>query len=106
MLDVRCWHYSTAEDEHRTSNIKHRIVNDRREMPLNLAILGFAHGHVGVYCEQWRKHFSDDVRLVAGWDHDAQRAAAARERYGIGLHGTAADLLSRRDIDAVVIGAE
>src|SRR5688572_27230783 len=75
-------------------------------MPLNLGILGFAHGHVGVYCEQWRKHFPNDVKLVAAWDHDAGRVTAAREKYGLAIAPSVADLLSRDDIDAVVIGAE
>ena len=75
-------------------------------MHINLGILGLAHGHVGVYCEQWRRHYADDVRLVAAWDHDAARAAAAREKFGVQIDASANELLARADIDAVVIGAE
>ncbi len=44
--------------------------------------------------------------MVAGWDHDAGRLAAAAEKFG--LEGCAAvdELLGRADVDAVVIGAE
>jgi predicted dehydrogenase len=75
-------------------------------MPINLAILGFAHAHIGVYCEQWQKHSADEARLVAGWDHDAARAAAAKEKFGVELHDAPAKLLARTDVDAIVIGAE
>ena len=73
---------------------------------INLGILGFAHGHVGVYCGQWRKLSPQDVRLIAGWDHDAQRAAAAREKFQVELQNSAAAVVTRNDVDAVVIGAE
>jgi predicted dehydrogenase len=75
-------------------------------MPINLGILGLAHGHVGVYCNQWRKHFSHDVNLVAAWDHDHARSAVAREKFDVRVNDSAHDLLARPDIDAVVIGAE
>jgi predicted dehydrogenase len=74
-------------------------------MPTQIGILGFAHGHVGTYCSIWKKR-PDDVRLVAGWDHDAARGASAREQFGIELAGSPTALLSRGDVDAVVIGAE
>ena len=75
-------------------------------MTPRIGILGFAHGHVGVYCEQWRKYFSDRVKLVAAWDHDAGRAAAAGEKFALDLGETPESVLSRDDTDAVVIGAE
>jgi predicted dehydrogenase len=75
-------------------------------MPINLGILGLAHGHVGVYCEQWRKRFAHDVTLVSAWDHDQARAASAREKFGVRVDQSAADLLARPDVNAVVIGAE
>jgi len=73
---------------------------------MNIAVLGFAHGHVGVYCEQWRTHFADDARLVAGWDHDAQRAATAHAKFAIEIMASPDALLRRDDVDAVIIGAE
>lgn len=75
-------------------------------MPLNLGILGIAHGHVGVYCDQWLKTPGSPIRLVAGWDHDESRAAAMREKYKVELCDRPFTLCARNDIDAVVIGAE
>jgi len=48
----------------------------------NAAIVGFAHGHVGGYCEEWKRHPEYGLRVVAGWDHDLARLeqAAAHER--------------------------
>jgi predicted dehydrogenase len=75
-------------------------------MPINLGILGLAHGHVGVYCEQWRQHFADDIKLTAAWDHDPARLGAAREKLQVDVANSVGDLLARADVDAVVIGAE
>ncbi|MEI6082742.1 MAG: Gfo/Idh/MocA family oxidoreductase [Verrucomicrobiota bacterium] len=65
---------------------------------MNLGILGFAHGHVGMYIGEWRKR--DDVQLVAGWDHDVERA----KKSGIPVADSVADVL--RQVDAVVIASE
>jgi predicted dehydrogenase len=73
-------------------------------MTMRVGILGFAHGHVGMYCGQWAK--MDGVKVVAGWDHDAERLANARKQFGIDTAGSAKELCGRGDIDAVVIGAE
>ena len=51
--------------------------------PVSVGILGFAHGHVGMYCARWREQPELGVRVVAGWDHDAARAAESCARYGI-----------------------
>jgi len=75
-------------------------------MAVNVGILGFAHGHVGAYCGRWREDESMGVRVVAGWDHDADRAAGARDRYGVELYESPGELLARNDIAAVVIAAE
>ena len=75
-------------------------------MALNLGILGFAHGHVGVYCDQWLKMPDRPVRLAAGWDHDAARADAARTKFGVKTCASPAELLKHPQLDAVVIGAE
>ena len=52
-------------------------------MPINLGILGFAHGHVGVYVDQWLKMSDAPVRVVAGWDHDRQRLRPAEDVNGL-----------------------
>lgn len=87
-------------------------------MSIGLGILGWAHGHAGAYCGQWvgfaaRTASSDGspsepyaLRLVAGWDHDAARAAASNTKFGMATSPSAEALLKRPDIDAVVIGAE
>ena len=75
-------------------------------MPINLGILGLAHGHVGVYCDQWQKRFPDEIRIVGAWDHDATRAAAAKQKYNLDIYPSAADLLLRPGLDAIIIGAE
>ncbi len=75
-------------------------------MQTRIGILGFAHGHVGVYCAQWIKMPPDEVRVVAGWDHDADRAKAARDQFGLELSDSPQALLDRPDVQAVAIGAE
>jgi predicted dehydrogenase len=74
--------------------------------PLSIGILGFAHGHVGLYCARWREQPELGVRVVAGWDHDAARLAEAAGKQGVEACATAEALVARRDIRAVVIGAE
>lgn len=64
---------------------------------MKLGILGFAHGHVGAYIGEWRKR--DDVQLVAGWDHDVERA----KKSGIPV-ASITDVL--RQVEAVVIASE
>ena len=67
-------------------------------MTIRLGILGFAHAHVNMYCAEWRK--TGAVQVVAGWDHDAERAGKS----GIEVAGSAAEVLKR--VDAVIIAAE
>jgi predicted dehydrogenase len=71
-----------------------------------VGILGFAHGHVGMYCNRWRERPELGVRVVAGWDHDASRAADHCAKFGIENAPSVGALLGRRDIPAVAIGAE
>jgi predicted dehydrogenase len=73
---------------------------------VSVGILGFAHGHVAAYCNRWRAEPELGVRVTAGWDHDASRAAAAGRTHGVELCDSPADLLRRSDVDAVVIAAE
>lgn len=75
-------------------------------MSKRIGILGFAHGHVGMYCAQWRANPAWGVSLIAGWDHDAARLKASAEQRGAEAVESADALLSRSDVDAVVIGAE
>jgi predicted dehydrogenase len=74
--------------------------------PVQVGILGFAHGHVGMYCNRWGERPELGVRVVAGWDHDEARAVDACGRFGIERAASAEALAARGDLDAVVIGAE
>lgn len=72
---------------------------------IGVGILGFAHGHVNAYCEEWKQN-DMGVRVVAGWDHDAARLEAAVAAYGLDVYEDAAALLALEDIGAVVIASE
>lgn len=76
-------------------------MNEKR-----IGILGFAHGHVGMYCSRWKEQPELGVKVVAGWDHDANRAADNCANFGIDNEPTVDALLARKDIDAVAIAAE
>ena len=73
---------------------------------MKVAILGFAHGHVSMYCDIWRERPGLGIEVVAGWDHDAKRLADAAEKRGLKACGSVPELLSQPGIEAVVIGAE
>ena len=75
-------------------------------MSTRIGILGFAHGHVNAYCNQWRQNPDMGVRLIAGHDRDPARLAEAAGTHQIEAVDDAAALLARADIDAVVIAAE
>jgi predicted dehydrogenase len=55
-------------------------------MPMNLAIVGFAHAHVDAYAAEIRT--MSDARIAWGWDHDAQRGAAEETTTVVGDRGT------------------
>jgi len=69
---------------------------------VGVGILGLAHPHVGMYCARWRQQPELGVRVVAAWDRDAARSASA----GVETAATPQALLARRDVQAVLIGAE
>ena len=73
---------------------------------IRIGILGFAHGHVGMYCARWRGQPELGVTVVAGWDHDSERAAGNCAQFEIDNVASVEALLGRNDIDAVAIGAE
>lgn len=75
-------------------------------MAVNVGILGFAHGHVGGYGKVWMSNPDMGVSLVAGWDHDAERLDKNAENFRIEKENTAQSLVSRKDIQAVVISSE
>jgi len=73
---------------------------------MRVGILGFAHGHVGMYCARWRQQPELDVEVVAGWDHDADRATASCAGLACESSPSPEALLGRSDVDAVVVAAE
>lgn len=75
-------------------------------MTINVAILGFAHGHVNMYCNQWRDHPEWGVKVVAAWDHDAARLSQNAQTYGLQAYDDAGALLAQAGADAVIIAAE
>jgi predicted dehydrogenase len=74
--------------------------------PIRVGILGFAHGHVDSYCSAWRDKPDLGVRVVAGWDRDGARAETACAKHSVAKAASAAELLARPDVDAVVIASE
>lgn len=73
---------------------------------MKAAILGFAHAHVGMYCDVWRDQPGLGVEVVAAWDHDAARLADVAGKRNLRGYGELADLLAQPGLEAVVIGAE
>ena len=75
-------------------------------VPVGLGVLGFAHGHVGIYAREWRRVCQELVGLKAGWDHEAARGETSCREFGLEVETSAEALLARNDITAVVIAAE
>ncbi len=75
-------------------------------MTLGVGILGLAHGHLDVYCREWRMHPEHGVSLLAGWDHDPARLSAAAAAHGFRPCAAVEELLADERIGAVAIGAE
>ncbi|MGC8861552.1 MAG: Gfo/Idh/MocA family protein [Armatimonadota bacterium] len=73
---------------------------------IRLGVLGFAHGHVGMYCATWRARPELGAKVVAGWDHNPHRASRACADLGLDSAPSAGSLVEMADVDAVVIGAE
>jgi predicted dehydrogenase len=71
---------------------------------INVGVISFAHGHVGVYCNQMKDW--DDVRLVAAWDDDTSRGRANADKFGMEYTPHLEDLVGRRDIDAIIVTSE
>ena len=71
----------------------------------NVAILGFAHGHINAIARQWLDHPEYGAQPVCGWDHDAERGQKACKDFGIEFVPELNNILAR-DIDAVIITSE
>ena len=73
---------------------------------MKVAILGFAHGHVGMYCDVWRDRPDLGIEVVSVWDHDPARLAEVAGKRSLRACVDLTELLSQLGIEAVVIGAE
>jgi predicted dehydrogenase len=71
---------------------------------LGIGIASFAHGHVNAYAQQI-KTFTD-AHLVACWDDDAERGARQADAFGMSYSPHLEDLLSRSDVDCVIVASE
>jgi len=71
-----------------------------------IGILGFAHGHVSAYCDEWNKNPESRIIPALGWDHDSNRLEQACKTYRIKPAKSYKEVLSQKDIEAVVIGSE
>lgn len=72
--------------------------------PYGLAVLGYAHGHVGSYTSQIRGF--DDAQVLTCWDHDENRARSNAANFGHDYSTDLAAVLARDDVQGVMIGAE
>src|SRR2546430_1636936 len=75
-------------------------------MPINVGVLGFAHGHVNAYCRQWGDKPELGVSVVAGWDHEAGRLQQAANAFGVRPFREVRDLLADSGVEAVVVASE
>ena len=73
---------------------------------VNIGILGFAHGHIAAIAGEWLKHPEYGVQLVCGWDHDETRRKKSCADFALEEAASAEELVTRADIDAVIITAE
>ncbi len=70
---------------------------------LRIAMLSFAHVHANGYADHVVKHPEAEITCI--WEDDAGRAKAAGERYRVPVCEDLEEVLSRPDVDAVVINA-
>jgi len=75
-------------------------------MAINVGILGFAHGHVMAYAGEWKKNPDMDINIVCGWDANDERAANSTKALGIAKADSIEEILTNKDITAVVISSE
>ena len=71
---------------------------------LGIGILSFAHGHVNAYANQIKGF--DDAALAACWDDDEERGRRNADSFGIPFSPHLEDVLTRRDIDCVIVATE
>jgi len=70
---------------------------------LHIAMLGLAHVHADGYARQIVNH--PEAEIVCVWDDDEARGHAAAEKYSVAYARDLEAVLSREDVDAVVVNA-
>ncbi len=70
---------------------------------LRIAMLSFAHVHADGYARQIVNH--PEAKIVSIWDDDEERGRAAAEKYNVAYARDLEAVLSRDDVDAVVVNA-
>lgn len=71
---------------------------------IRIAILSAAHLHVNSYAQEARN--SDDVQIACVWDDDPARGEAFAKELGVPFDSDLARVLSRKDVDAVIVCSE
>lgn len=71
---------------------------------IRIGLLSFAHGHAQIWATALRK--SERAELVGIWDDNAERGRKAAADNETAFHASLAELLGRRDLDAVGICSE
>jgi predicted dehydrogenase len=71
---------------------------------VRIAMLSFAHVHANGYADQVVRE--PNAEMVAVWDDMPERGKPAAERFGVPYVQDLDELLSRDDVDAVVVNAE
>lgn len=69
--------------------------------PLKVAVLGFWHVHAKDYARQAQEH--PGTELVAVWDDDLELGQAGADQFGVPFTSDLGALLSRDDLDGVII---
>lgn len=73
---------------------------------MKIGILGFAHGHVGVYCTKWLEHPEYDIQLARAWDENPTRLEENASKFNIEKGECPYCVLNDPEIEAVVIASE
>jgi predicted dehydrogenase len=71
---------------------------------VRIAMLSFAHVHANGYADQVMRE--PNAEMVAVWDDMPERGKPAAEKYGVPYISDLNEVLSRDDVDAVVVNAE
>lgn len=71
---------------------------------IRIAMLSTAHLHANSYAQEARN--TPDVQITCVWDDDPKRGQAVAREYGVPFDEDLARVLSRKDVDAVIVCSE